>query len=99
MRLRFTRDAVRDLEDLRDWLVPRSPTGHKRVVAAIQAALKRIREQPQSGRRTEHPDIREAIEPRYGFIIPYTIRGDVLWVLRVYNGRRHPMIWTEEGVT
>ena len=99
MRLRFTRDAVRDLEDLRNWLLPRSPSGHKRVVNALQAVLKRIREQPQSGRATEHPAIREAVEPRYGFILPYTIRGDVLWVLRIYNGRRHPMIWTEDGVT
>ncbi|MGE8103160.1 type II toxin-antitoxin system RelE/ParE family toxin [Allorhizobium sp. NPDC080224] len=96
MKLRFTRDAVRDLEDLRDWLRPRSPSGHKHVVTAIRTTLRRVQEQPQSGRLTERPDIREAVEPRFGFILPYTVRGDILWVLRVYNARRHPMIWTDD---
>ncbi|KQW31292.1 hypothetical protein ASE36_03230 [Rhizobium sp. Root274] len=97
MKLRFTPDAVRDLEELRDWLMPRSPSGHRHVVSAIRAALLRIQDQPQSGRPTARPDIREAIEPRYGFILPYTVRGNVLWVLRVYNARRHPLIWTDDS--
>ena len=54
---------------------------------------------PQSGRPTVHADIREIIEPSYGFVIPYTIRGNVVWVLRVYNARRHPLIWTDDGLT
>ncbi len=99
MRLRFTRDAVHDLEDLRDWLLPRSPGGHKRVAAAIRAVLEKLKEMPQSGRPTDRADIREIIEPRYGFVIPYTIRGNVVWVLRVYNARRHPLIWTDDGLT
>jgi toxin ParE1/3/4 len=99
MKLRFSPDAVRDLEELRHWLMPRSPSGHKHVTAAIRASLRRIQDQPQSGRPTEHPDIRESVEPRYGFIIPYTVRGNVLWVLRVYNARRHPLIWSDEDVT
>lgn len=98
MKLRFTRDAVRDLEDLKSWLLPRSPSGHKHVASAIRTTLRRVQDQPKSGRTTEHPDIREAIEPRYGFIIPYTVREDVLWVLRVYNARRHPLIWTDDGI-
>ncbi len=99
MRLRFTRDAVHDLEDLRDWLLPRSPGGHKRVAAAIRAVLEKLKEMPQSGRPTDHADIREIIEPRHGFVIPYTIRGNVVWALRVYNARRHPLIWTDDGLT
>jgi plasmid stabilization system protein ParE len=56
--------------------------------------LRRVQEQPESGRPTERSNIREAIEPRYGFILPYTLRGEVIWVLRVYNARRHPLIWS-----
>ena len=78
--------------------MPRSPSGHRQVTAAIRASLRRIQDQPQSGRLTEHPDIREAVEPHYGFVIPYTVRGDVLWVLRVYNARRHPLIWSDDDL-
>ncbi len=98
MKLRFTPDAVRDLEDLKAWLVPRSRSGHRKVVGAIQASLRHIQAYPQSGRVTEHPRIREAVEVRYGFIIPYTTREDAIWVLRVYHARRHPLIWTDDGL-
>ncbi|MFN3506019.1 MAG: type II toxin-antitoxin system RelE/ParE family toxin [Allorhizobium sp.] len=99
MKLRFARDAVRDLEELRDWLAPRSASGYRHVTVAIRATLGRVQDQPLSGRPTEHPEIREAIEHRYGFIIPYVIRGNVLWVMRVYNARRHPLIWSDDGLT
>ncbi|GLS21939.1 hypothetical protein GCM10007874_49560 [Labrys miyagiensis] len=35
--------------------------------------------------------IREVIEPRYGFIIPYLVRGNVLYIPRVYQARRRPL--------
>ena len=41
------------------------------------------------------PDIRELIEPRYGFIIPDTQRGGIIWILRVYSARRYPLNLTE----
>jgi toxin ParE1/3/4 len=40
-------------------------------------------------------DVREAVEPRYGFIIPYCVRGDALYVLRVYRARRQPLDYDE----
>lgn len=91
MRLRFAPDAVADLDELRNWLKPRSPQGHRNVVSAITNTIRPLQQHPDGGRPTSHPDIREAIEPRYGFIIPYSVRNETLWILRIYSARRYPL--------
>jgi hypothetical protein len=35
--------------------------------------------------------VREAVEARYGFLIPYYVRGSRLFVLRVYRSSRKPL--------
>ncbi|WP_442792920.1 type II toxin-antitoxin system RelE/ParE family toxin [Rhizobium sp. SL86] len=91
MRLRFAPDAVADLDELRTWLKPRSPQGHRNVVSAITKTIRTLQQHPDTGRATSRPDIREAVEPRYGFIIPYSVRNETLWIPRVYSARRYPL--------
>lgn len=90
MRLRFTADAVEDLRQLREWLIGRSPHGYRNVISALTKTMRTLPSHPQAGRPSERADIRELIESRYGFIIPYTIAGNTIWILRVYNARRAP---------
>ena len=73
MDLRFTPDALNDLRLLKEWLQPRSPAGHRNVVAALTRTIRILKHHPQAGRATEKPEVREIIERRYGYIIPYTV--------------------------
>lgn len=91
MQLRFSRQALTDLDDLKQWLGSRSPQGHRNVSTALSRCIRRLADHPAAGRTTALPEIRELVEPHYGFIIPYTQRGDILWILRIYNARRHPL--------
>ena len=36
-------------------------------------------------------DVRELVEPRYGFVIPYTVLDDTISILRIYSAKRYPL--------
>lgn len=91
MQLRFTRDALSDLEELKAWLKPRAPDAHQRVVARLTAKIRILRLHPDIGRTINGSDIRVVVEARYGFVIPYRISGDTVWILRIYSARRYPL--------
>ncbi|NJM31004.1 MAG: type II toxin-antitoxin system RelE/ParE family toxin [Rhizobiales bacterium] len=91
MRISLTEEAANDLVELRAYLGPLSPEGLHNVVARIEAKIAGLTDQPNSGRPTPREGIREAIEEKYGFVIPYTIIGKTLYVLRVYRSTRRPL--------
>ena len=91
MKIVFTREAKAGLDELRDYLGPLNPLGLGNVVAAIERKILHVAEYPQSGRQSPRDDVREVIESRYGFLIPYYMRADVLYVLRIYRGSREPL--------
>jgi toxin ParE1/3/4 len=95
MRIVFTKEAKRDLEELRRYLEPLSPKGLANVVATLERRIMVASEHPRSGRPTPRPDVREAVEPRYGFVIPYTLIADAFYVLRVYRSMRRPLDYSE----
>ena len=90
MRLIFTLEAKRDLDDLRAFLEPLSPTGLAHVVQSIEAKIRAGLANPRIGRPTPRDDVRELIEAKYGFVIPYFVKSTTFYVLRVYQGRRRP---------
>jgi toxin ParE1/3/4 len=91
----FTKEAKRDLWELRRYLEPLSPKGRVNVVATLERRITIASENPRSGRPTPRPDAREAVEPRYGFVIPYTLIADDFYVLRVYRSMRRPLDYSE----
>lgn len=91
MEVIFTTEAKRDLDELREHLAPLSPRGLKRVVAALEARINAVAANPGIGRPTPREDVREAVEAKYGFLIPYYVSGNRLHVLRVYRSVRQPL--------
>ncbi len=87
----FSTAALKDLHELRQHLALLSPQGLASVTAAIERRIQTLLAFPDSGRPSTHPDVREAVEPHYGFLIPYALRGDNLIVLRVYRSARKPL--------
>jgi toxin ParE1/3/4 len=91
MKIIFTVEAKRDLDELRSYLKPLSPSGLAKVTAALEARIVTGSRNPGSGRPTPRPDVRELIETKYGFLIPYIVQRDAFYVLRVYRGNRRPL--------
>jgi toxin ParE1/3/4 len=76
---------------LRDWLRPLSPRGLANVTAALGFKIRLLSENPTIGRPTPRDGGRETIEVKYGFLIPYWIKGEQLYILRVYRSNRKPL--------
>ncbi len=91
MRLFFTQEAKRDLDNLRAYLQPLSASGLANVVASIEAKILTGMANPRIGRLTPRDGVRELVEPKYGFVIPYFIKGDNFFVLRIYQARQIPL--------
>ncbi len=83
----FTTEAKADLDELRSYLEPLSARGLVRVSLAIEAQIKMIADFPASGRPSLRQDVCEAIEPKYGFLIPYMVLGDKLHIQIAYIAR------------
>ena len=91
MEVIFTEEAKHDLDELRAYLEPLSPAGLANMVAALEARIRAVSDSPGIGRLTPRDDVREAVEAKYGFLIPYYVRGSKLFVLRVYRSARKPL--------
>ncbi|MGL4488332.1 MAG: type II toxin-antitoxin system RelE/ParE family toxin [Rhizobiaceae bacterium] len=91
MRLLFTQEAKRDLDNLRAHLRPLSAAGLANVVASIESKIRAGLANPRMGRLTARDEVRELVEQKYGFAIPYFVKGDSFFVLRVYRARQIPL--------
>ncbi len=91
MKIKFTTPALQDLEELRLYFSERTETGLENILSEIETAIKIIPENVASGRTTPRDDVREKITKKYGFLIPYHIRGDTVFILRIYRGMRKPL--------
>jgi toxin ParE1/3/4 len=91
--VRLTADAVRDLEDIDDWISKHdSPARAAHVVARIEAAITALKRYPQRGR---HPtellalgirDYRETFFKPYRIV--YYVEGKRVYVSLIADGRR-----------
>ncbi|MCK9462546.1 MAG: type II toxin-antitoxin system RelE/ParE family toxin [Proteobacteria bacterium] len=85
----WTGPALRDLEEMRDWISRDNPTAARRLAQRIRDAVRRAQRHPESGRVV--PELamsvyRETIVSPYRII--YTLNENALVVLRVWHGKR-----------
>jgi addiction module RelE/StbE family toxin len=88
MKLRFTRRAVEDLEDIAEYVKVESPQGALNVRSVIYSALERALAFPRLGRPQKTEGVRKLVTPRFGYLVYYTIDAeyDEIIVLSVKHG-------------
>ena len=89
VRIRWAEQAVRDLEEIHDYIARNSPHYAALVAARLVDAVEAVREHPEIGREVPEladPAVREVIHGAYRII--YELRGDVAEVLTVFRGSR-----------
>lgn len=94
MRVRYRERALRDLEDIFQYLNDRSPVGAHNVIEAFYAAVNNVADHPLSAQLTSDPAIRVKIVGRYGYKIFYSATADAIEILHVRHGARRP--WSPE---
>ena len=77
MKIRYTPAAFADRRRIIDYLRERSAGGARNVAASIREAIAQIKEHPESGYRTDNPDVRVIFVVRYPYKIFYRVRDEV----------------------
>lgn len=91
MKVILTFEAFSDLNGIRYFLKPLNPYAAKRVIHAINRTINLIRNNPRIGHPVTGTEIRELIETRYGYRIPYWVADNEVRILRIYHPSREPL--------
>jgi plasmid stabilization system protein ParE len=91
MRVRYTPRAFSDLEDIRSYIHEHNPAAARRFVTVIERIVDRLADFPESGQRSDEPDVRVIYATRYPYRIYYRIAADSLFVLHIRHAARMPL--------
>lgn len=93
MHVRFTDDALSDLQNIKDYLEPRSPQGFQRVTTAILTTAAQLETFPLLGHEGRVETTFEIVVPRTPFLIVYSLPNSIyVDIDRVLHGRqRYPL--------
>ena len=90
VRLRYTRQALADLERLLDDIALRSPRGAKRGQARLKAIIDLLPHHPNIGQATRRAGMRRLVSSPYPYLVFYRADGDEIVVHAVRHGARDP---------
>ena len=94
MKVRFTRSAQRDLDQIYAFISQDSPTIASRFVARIIERARTLADHPFEGIQTDEPDTRVLVAPRLRYFIFYTIASDEIHITHIrHMSRRRPKAW------
>lgn len=94
MRIRWLRQALRNLDEEATFINTDDPAAARLVVDRIVTAVARLADDSAMGRPGRVPGTRELVVGRTRYIVPYRVRGDAVEILRIFhNSRRLPPRW------
>lgn len=86
MRIRWTKSAASDLEDLSNYLKEHHPTYWRPTIRKIYASIESLKEWPYRGRPGREEETRELLFPPLPYIVVYRTKDQAVEVLRIYHG-------------
>jgi plasmid stabilization system protein ParE len=94
MKVVYTAAALKDLDEIADWLVAHYPVIAPVVERRIQDVVSRIGRWPESARQSaKRSGVRVVPVGRYPYRIFYLVTGDVVEVLHIHHTARRA--WDE----
>ena len=90
MKLRYTRRAAAELEEVLAYLEERSPLGAHRVQARIQTITNLLLEHPKAGQLTSNGRLRRMVASPYPYLIFYEVTQDYIVVHGLHHAARRP---------
>jgi toxin ParE1/3/4 len=97
MKIRYTRRAFRDREDILDYLEARSQSGARNVMMRLDAAAALLSERPSAGIVTDIPDVRVLFVGHYPYKVFYRLKADVVEILHIRHTSRRPLETDKSG--
>ena len=90
MSVRYTRRALRQLDEILDYIEARSPQGADNVKRRLQAVVQLLAEHPNVGRATSRASIRRIVVRPYPYVIFYRPDSAGIVIHGVLHAARRP---------
>lgn len=90
MKLRYTRKAAAELQEVLAGIAEHSTQGAHRVRNAIRQAVDLLGEHPRSGRMINRHGLRRTVVVPYPYLIFYEVRNDEVVIIGVRHAARRP---------
>jgi len=92
VKIRYTRKALAQLEQIYLDIEEHNPSAAKRVKGGIEKAIRRLARLPYSCRPTEHPGIRVLSVVRYPYLVFYSVDevAQEVQILRIRHSAQDP---------
>ncbi len=92
MSVRWTKPALRDLEEIGDFIARDNALAAAKTVAAILDQAEALATHPHLGRAGRIAGARELVVAQTPFVVPYRVVEDDVQILAVFHGARR---WPE----
>lgn len=94
MRVRWLRNALRNLDEEAAYIAADDAASARRVVQRVLDAVAMPADQPGIGRPSRVPGTRELVVLKTRYLVPYRVRGGTIEILRVFHtSPRPPRNW------
>jgi plasmid stabilization system protein ParE len=90
VNLRFTPDALTEIDAILRGIADKSPAGAFSVRRQIEAVLDRLLDHPLCGTRTSSPPLRRILVRPYPYLIFYEPRNDAVVIVGLRHAARDP---------
>lgn len=90
MKLRYTRTALTQLDNISTYIATHNPAAAQRVLARIHRAIRRLTRFPHSARLTTQAETRALTVPGFPYVVYYTVdtAAREVRILRVLHARQ-----------
>jgi toxin ParE1/3/4 len=94
MKVRFTKLAQRDLDQIYAYISQDNPTVASRFLARLIERARRLADHPFEGMQTDEADTRVILAPRLRYFIFYRVVADEIHITHIrHMSRRRPPAW------
>lgn len=88
-KVKFSASSLKDLKSIQEYICENNKEAAKEVVAHIIGKIETvIIQNPSAGRAGRILRTRELLISKYPYIVPYQVREDVIYILRVLHTSR-----------
>jgi toxin ParE1/3/4 len=93
MRVRFTRAAQTDLQNIHAYIAEDNRHAADRVVRRLVDRALALAETPYAGREVDEPNARVVVIPRFRYFIFYTVAADEVHITHIRHTSRERPRW------
>lgn len=88
MRVKWTRNALVNLDHEAEYIARDNPEAARRIVENVRGAVQKLAEHSAIGRPGRIPGTRELVVGDTPYVVPYRVRGNTVEILRVLHSSR-----------